>query len=157
MKALLAGAACAAAIVFTGPALAADVCTYKVTKAIGFLCPARTGQTLCLPQRPQLGACDRTAWCYGGKMSFCSIEVEPVSGPIRSCPHSARRLQDWYKCAAKRFPAPATATAIFTATAMPTNTPVPTAVPATATQVATPQGTNTAVPTGTVAAFVRRR
>lgn len=147
MKRLLAGAAVAAAMAMSGPAQASDVCAYRVTKAIGFLCPARNGQVLCLPQRPALGNCDRTAWCYGGRTSFCTMEVEPWRGPIPQCPFGSRRLGDGYKCAAKQFPSPppATATPVFTATAPPTNTPIPTSQPI---ETGTPVGTATAIPTG---------
>lgn len=154
MKGFCAGAAFVAAMTLAGTALAGDVCAYKVTKAIGFFCPARSGATLCLPQWPGVGNCDRTMWCYGGKSSFCSLEVEPVSGPLARCPYQSKRLHDWYRCVAKRMPTPAvaTATAVFTATAIRTNTPIVTSTPVTTT---TPVVTPTAVPTGTAAFLFR--
>lgn len=150
---------------WSSPARAVDVCTYRVTYATGVLCPLHIGSQVCISQSTAIGPCEAKINCFGGPGFFCNARLEPLRGPERQCPYGSIRPRG-LKCYQPNVPGPVntptdtplpadtptetpTATGIptGTATATATDTPSPTEAEATATD--TPPATATAVSTAT--------
>lgn len=142
-----------ASCIVTASAQAVDVCGYRVTAALGVLCPIHVGTTVCLSVATNIGPCDAPIQCFGSTGFFCNATLEPVSGPEPQCPFSSVRPVG-FSCFKPQSPVVRTATetpiVIETPTFTPTGTEAPTA-PSTATATAeTPTGT----PTGTAEATI---
>ena len=134
-----------ASCIVTASAQAVDVCGYRVTAALGVLCPIHVGSTVCLSVATNIGPCDATIQCFGSTGFFCNATLVPVSGPEPQCPFSSVRPVG-FSCFKPQSPVVRT----------PTETPIiePTFTP-TATEVPnTPTETVTGTPTGTAEATI---
>ena len=82
---------CAAAALSASPAIAVDVCSYRVTGASGFRCPVSAGDTVCLSRSSSTGACDVPLQCLSRCNAFCFALLQPKSGPASQCPFGSSR------------------------------------------------------------------
>lgn len=104
MKHLIFALCAWAAVTLAAPtANAVDVCGYTVTSASGFLCPLRTGNTVCLSESSSIGPCDAAVRCFGGPKFFCSATLMPKSGPQERCPFGSKRPTGFRCFAPSRF------------------------------------------------------
>jgi len=104
-----------AVMLIAAPAVhAVDVCAFKVTRAQGFSCPVKLGDTVCLPTSAAIGNCDDVLRCYAGNRSFCDAKVELTSGPQAVCPRNSRRPAGFHCFKPERVGPPRTPTPIST-------------------------------------------
>jgi hypothetical protein len=127
-------------------ASASQVCAYKVQSALGFFCPVRHKQTVCISHTAKTGDCQNQLVCLAPFL--CGIRLTPLGGPLKQCPFGSRRLTNLI-CFVPRPPIPInTRTPTVTRTAtVPTFTATPSSTPpASGTPTATPPATPTSTP-----------
>lgn len=109
----LALSAVAVLLIAASAAHAVDVCAFRVTRATGFGCPVKLGDTLCLSTSAATGACDDVLRCYvGNNRSLCDAKVELKSGPQPVCPRGSKRPAGFHCFMPERVPPPRTPTPI---------------------------------------------